>query len=331
MARRNGPCGTIRHSGPDLGPLALRPTRGGRIDPGTNTGKTDGRKTAGHPARKTTSANAITLTVLPAPSTRASTCETDDTGETLKRALEEIEKQDQENSGMLSELADNQAVLKEEKTPLRVNLEQQAGKRLEKWEKVRESGWSADYRKRIEEGSPEERREQAAAMPTDRTNIRGGMGLIEGMEERTRKEAAQRQPAQKGKQAGGDGRQAEAEAGASPSRERSEPPGCPSGRKKAGRIVDRKERNGRDYGDDANRREHVEQVERAERPVGERSVSRLAGEKRAERPAGGGNDKDENQQGGQGKRKGGVKQGEILLGFREGANRVWRRAASGLL
>ena len=117
---------------------------------------------------------------------------------------------------MLSELADNYAVPKKEKTPLRVNLEQQARKRLEKWEKVRESGWSADYRKRIEEGSPEERRERAATMPTDRANIRGGMGLIDGMEERTRKEAAQRPPAQQGKRAGEDGWQAEAEAGASP-------------------------------------------------------------------------------------------------------------------
>ncbi len=147
--------------------------------------------------------------MLPAPSTRASTCETDETREPLKIALEEIEKQEQKNSGMLSELADNQAVLKEEKTPLRVNLEQQARKRLEKWEKVRESGWSADNRKRIEEGSLEELRERAATMPTDRANIRGSMGLIEGMLERTRKEPAQRQPAQQGKPAGGDGRQAE--------------------------------------------------------------------------------------------------------------------------
>ena len=110
-------------------------------------------------------------------------------------ALEEIEKQEQQNIGMLSELADNYAVLKKEKTPLRVNLEQQARKRLEKWEKVRESGWTADDRKRIEEGSPDDLRERAATMPTDRANIRGSMGLIEGMEERTRKEAAQRQQA----------------------------------------------------------------------------------------------------------------------------------------
>ena len=96
----------------------------------------------------------------------------------------------QNNIDMLSELADNYAVLEKEKTPLRLNLEQQVRERLEKWEKVRESGWTADYRKRIEEGSPEELREQAATMQTNRAEIRVSMGLIEGMLARTCKEVA---------------------------------------------------------------------------------------------------------------------------------------------
>lgn len=83
-----------------------------------------------------------------------------------------------------------------EKTQPGLNLEQQVRERLEKWEKVRESGRTADYRKRIEEGSPEELRELAPTTPKDRANIRGSMGLIEGMQERTRQQAAQRQQAQ---------------------------------------------------------------------------------------------------------------------------------------
>ena len=190
LARRNGPCGTIRHSGADLGPPACRQTRGGSIDPGTHTRKTGGRKTAGHPGRKTKRRNAITSTAPPAPSTRASACETDEARETLNIALEEIEKQEQQNIDLLSELAGNYAVLEKEKTQLGPNLEQQVRERLEKRAKVRESGRTADDRKRIEEGSPEELRELAPTMPTERANIRGSMGLIEGMLERTRKEAA---------------------------------------------------------------------------------------------------------------------------------------------
>ena len=83
-----------------------------------------------------------------------------------------------------------------EKTQPGLNLEQQVRERLEKRAKVRESGWTADHRKRIEEGSPEELRELAPTTPTERANIRGSTGLIEGMEERTRQEAAHRQQAQ---------------------------------------------------------------------------------------------------------------------------------------
>ena len=96
-------------------------------------------------------------------------------------ALEEIEKQEQENSGMLSELADNYAVREKEKTQLGRNLEQQVRERLEKWEKVRESGWLDDYRKKIEEGLLDELQELAGQVKTDLGNIRGSLALMEGM------------------------------------------------------------------------------------------------------------------------------------------------------
>lgn len=218
-----------------------------------------------------------------------------------------------------------------EKTRPGPNREQPVRERPQKREKARESVRTADHRKRTAQGSPEEPGEPPAAAPTDRANIRGGTGLIEGIEERTHQQAAQLQPAPQAMPAGGDGRQAEAQAGASPSSERSGPPGFPPARSRAGRTADRKERNGAGNGGEANHGQHTGQAARAQRPVAARSAARLAGEKRAGRPAGGGGGRDENPQGGPGQREGRAKQGEILAGVREAASRVWRRAASGLL
>lgn len=151
------------------------------------TGELEG---ASRPGRESMKATRILLGLMMTLAVLSCTNETEEMRETLRTAIDDIERVQQENIDILRELADNHKILERTPTALRMNLEERTRTKLHEYEEIQKSTWLDDYRKQVEEGNEEELREVAGHLNTERSNLRYSIGMMGIALENTRKRVA---------------------------------------------------------------------------------------------------------------------------------------------